>query len=95
VAQGTPEDIGACPASHTGRFLREVLTRAGLPPLLPSGRSPDPSHLKRFHEPTVRSPGFSRPGPPEGGTPNKLRRTGRRAANVSPSPDGRTPRGEA
>ena len=24
-----------------------------------------------FHEPTVRSPGFSRFGPPEGGTPNK------------------------
>jgi excinuclease ABC subunit A len=25
VAQGTPEDIAACEASHTGRFLREVL----------------------------------------------------------------------
>src|SRR5207247_2406154 len=28
-------------------------------------------------EPPVRSPGFSRSGPPEGGTPNKLRPTGR------------------
>jgi excinuclease ABC subunit A len=29
VAVGTPEDIAADPASHTGRFLQEVL--AGLP----------------------------------------------------------------
>ena len=28
-----------------------------------------------LHEPTVRSPGFSRFGPPEGGTPNKWRLT--------------------
>ena len=28
-----------------------------------------------FHEPTVWCPGFSRSGPPEGGTPNKFRRT--------------------
>src|SRR3712207_6280737 len=27
VAQGTPEDVAATPASHTGRFLREVLAR--------------------------------------------------------------------
>src|SRR6266700_2338579 len=27
--------------------------------------------VKALHEPTVRSPGFSRSGPPEGGTPNK------------------------
>src|SRR6266705_5717335 len=39
-----------------------------------------PDHLmsrdfssRTFHEPTVRSPGFSRSGPPEGGTPNKWR----------------------
>jgi excinuclease ABC subunit A len=25
VAAGTPEDVAACPASHTGRFLRDVL----------------------------------------------------------------------
>src|SRR6266545_1109733 len=30
---------------------------------------------KATHEPTVRSPGFSRSGPPEGGTPNKWRPT--------------------
>ena len=28
VAQGTPEEVAACPASHTGRFLRELLRRA-------------------------------------------------------------------
>jgi excinuclease ABC subunit A len=27
VAQGTPEEIAASTASHTGRFLREVLAR--------------------------------------------------------------------
>ncbi len=30
VAQGTPEDIAANPASHTGRFLTPLLERAGL-----------------------------------------------------------------
>ncbi len=29
VAHGTPEDIAACPASHTGRFLLEILATAG------------------------------------------------------------------
>ncbi len=28
VATGTPEDVAACPASHTGRFLRDHLSRA-------------------------------------------------------------------
>jgi excinuclease ABC subunit A len=28
VATGTPEEIAACPASHTGRFLRDHLSRA-------------------------------------------------------------------
>ena len=31
---------------------------------------------RALHEPTVRSPGFSRSGPPEGGTPNKWRPLG-------------------
>ena len=31
------------------------------------------ANFDAFHEPTVRSPGFSRSGPPEGGTPNKWR----------------------
>jgi excinuclease ABC subunit A len=30
VAQGTPEDIARTEASHTGRFLREVLARRPL-----------------------------------------------------------------
>ena len=33
------------------------------------------SSLFPLHEPTVRNPGFSRSGPPEGGTPNKWRPT--------------------
>jgi excinuclease ABC subunit A len=32
VACGTPEDIAACEASHTGRALREELRRAGTEP---------------------------------------------------------------
>ena len=27
VAEGTPEDVAACAASYTGRFLRELLAR--------------------------------------------------------------------
>jgi excinuclease ABC subunit A len=27
VAEGTPEDIAACPSSHTGRFLRELFSK--------------------------------------------------------------------
>src|SRR2546428_11042163 len=34
---------------------------------------PAPSFDHALHEPTVRSPGFSRSGPPEGGTPTKWR----------------------
>jgi excinuclease ABC subunit A len=29
VAEGTPEDVAACDASYTGRFLRELLVRRG------------------------------------------------------------------
>ena len=37
VAVGTPEDVAASDRSHTGRYLREVLHRAGKPfPRLPS-----------------------------------------------------------
>jgi len=32
-------------------------------------------NVRRLHEPIVRSPGFSRSGPPEGGTPNTWRPT--------------------
>jgi excinuclease ABC subunit A len=39
VAHGTPEDLATCPASHTGRFLREVLPGPGH--AFSSGRSPD------------------------------------------------------
>jgi excinuclease ABC subunit A len=32
VAQGTPEDIAANPASHTGHFLAPLLGRVAAPP---------------------------------------------------------------
>ncbi len=38
VAQGTPEDIAASEASHTGRFLREVLARR--PAAKPAAKAP-------------------------------------------------------
>ena len=31
VAQGTPEDVAAVPASHTGRFLAPLLAREAPP----------------------------------------------------------------
>jgi len=31
VARGTPEDVAACAASHTGRYLARVLSRCGQP----------------------------------------------------------------
>jgi excinuclease ABC subunit A len=37
VAEGHPEEIGDCPASHTGRFLRAEFSRAGAV-LSPEGR---------------------------------------------------------
>ncbi len=40
VAQGTPEDIAASEASHTGRFLREVLARR--PAAKPAAKAPRP-----------------------------------------------------
>ncbi|HJE22473.1 MAG TPA: excinuclease ABC subunit UvrA [Methylorubrum populi] len=45
VAQGTPEEIAASTASHTGRFLREVLARR------PSGRAP----AKEAGSPTAKA----------------------------------------
>src|SRR6185503_9135337 len=52
-----------------------------------------------FHEPTVWCPGFSRSGPPEGGTPNKSRHTvrfrvpmhGKKAEEAFHEPERRTP----
>jgi excinuclease ABC subunit A len=44
VVEGTPEQVVGCPASYTGRYLRDRL--AGLPPLpqpaAPAGAGPDP-----------------------------------------------------
>ncbi len=35
VAAGTPEQVAKCAASHTGRYLAELLGRAGVPPATP------------------------------------------------------------
>jgi excinuclease ABC subunit A len=48
VAQGTPEQVAGCEASHTGRFLRSVLPRHRAQPTVskpasPATRSPSPS----------------------------------------------------
>jgi excinuclease ABC subunit A len=40
IAAGTPEEVAAEPASHTGQFLAEILTPAAAPAALPSGKSP-------------------------------------------------------
>jgi excinuclease ABC subunit A len=40
VVAGTPEEVAACPASHTGAYLREVLAQAGRPA---SPRAPESS----------------------------------------------------
>src|SRR5437016_3988941 len=76
------------PGSH---LLHEPPGRAGCPQPAGRGavRTPRPTswpgfmvpmHSKKrkeaLHEPTVRSPGFSRSGPPEGGTPNEWRSHG-------------------
>src|SRR6266404_1002240 len=46
VACGTPEDIAACPASHTGRYLRPLLARR--PPLEGATRASSlPAHEDR------------------------------------------------
>ena len=45
VAQGTPEQIAASKASHTGRFLRDVLARR--PAVRPQRSRPDTSSAER------------------------------------------------
>jgi excinuclease ABC subunit A len=45
VAQGTPEDIAASEASHTGRFLREVLARR--PMKRAADAAPEPKPAKK------------------------------------------------
>jgi excinuclease ABC subunit A len=44
VATGTPEDIAQCAASHTGRFLRDILNQ----PATGSGTKPTPSRPLNF-----------------------------------------------
>ncbi len=40
IAVGTPEEVAAEPASHTGQFLAEILTPAAAPGKKPAGKGP-------------------------------------------------------
>jgi excinuclease ABC subunit A len=53
VAQGTPEDIAASEASHTGRFLREVLARR---PIKRPTAEPAPKKAKAAAKPEKAAP---------------------------------------
>jgi excinuclease ABC subunit A len=53
VAQGTPEDIAASEASHTGRFLREVLARR---PIKRPAAEPAPKKAKAPAKPAAAKP---------------------------------------
>ena len=46
VAQGTPEQVAGIEASHTGRFLAEVLAGRGAGHLTPKGEPPPPGDAK-------------------------------------------------
>ncbi|HVV70040.1 MAG TPA: hypothetical protein VHI52_00695, partial [Verrucomicrobiae bacterium] len=46
VAQGTPEEVAACPESHTGRALAEVLTATVATAGRPQGTSPQKSRRR-------------------------------------------------
>ncbi len=48
IAAGTPEDVTSFPASHTGRYLREVLNRNGT---MPAGPQSAPKKRQRRRRP--------------------------------------------
>ena len=49
VVAGTPEDVAACAASHTGRFLRELFQRDGHEPRhRPATKAATPDELNRI-----------------------------------------------
>lgn len=72
VAQGTPEEIAASTASHTGRFLREVLARR------PSGREPAKTSAKGPAEATAK--GAASSAPKKAAAPRRAAGRGRQAA---------------
>ena len=49
VAQGTPEEVAQVEASHTGRFLREVMERRPTP--APAAAKPAPRAAKKAAAP--------------------------------------------
>jgi excinuclease ABC subunit A len=60
VAEGTPEHVATVEASHTGRFLKEILEgRGSLGHRSPSGEPPAPGDVKR---PSARTPAAKKPG---------------------------------
>jgi len=46
VATGTPEEVAVCPASHTGRFLRPLLSSSNSSPLFKKTASPKRSKAR-------------------------------------------------
>ena len=58
VAQGTPEKVASVEASHTGRFLREILAGRRTGHLSPTGEPPVPAELRdsRSGRPTSAPP---------------------------------------
>ena len=63
VAQGTPEHVATVEASHTGRFLAEVLAGRGHGHLAPVGEPPPPGDLKA-DRPPARKPAPARKATP-------------------------------
>src|SRR5947207_10905311 len=58
--------MSACHEPQDASFANEQVGHLGfMVPMHSNNRK------RAFHEPTVWSPGFSRSGPPEGGTPNR------------------------
>jgi excinuclease ABC subunit A len=56
VATGTPEHVATVAASHTGRFLAEILAGRGAGHLSPPGEPPAPGDVKAATKPAARKP---------------------------------------
>ena len=56
VAEGSPEHVATVAASHTGRFLAEVLAGRGAGHLAPMGEPPPPGDVKKAKKGASRAP---------------------------------------
>ncbi len=56
IATGTPEDVTTFPSSHTGRYLREVLSRNEAMPVSPES-APKKRQRRRSPEPVPAGDG--------------------------------------